>query len=279
MKRILASTALALVALAPAMAPAAAETYVATIEQGIRASHFIGKRVYTVENDIGTDPVPGQGADWQDIGEISDVILGPSGGVDAVLVDVGGFLGIGEKTVAVNLSQIHRVADANSPDNYFLVFRGSKADLEGAPVFSEAMADHMENTAPTTPTAGDTVANTAGQAADSLAAGTAAAGAAVSDLAEGPVDFTTRTADQWNGVRVYDPAEKDIGEISGVTTDESGAITGVLVDVGGFLGIGEKRVALSADMLSVVKDADGTGTHVRVDASEDALKQLPTYQG
>jgi hypothetical protein len=310
MKRILATTAIALVSFAPAFAQeattaaegttAATETaapadaaassgvFVPAIDQGIRASQFIGKRVYTSEAEVTAETAAGMGEGWQDVGEISDVILGPSGGVDAVLVDVGGFLGIGEKTVAVDLSQIRRVADESSADNYFLVFRGTKAELESAPAFADPAMAAMDGTAATDPAAtdpaatdpaaapaADTATETAAETAAETAEGTVAA---IPDLVEGPVDFSVRAAEQWVGTRVYDPAEKDIGEISGVAGDGS-TVSGVIVDVGGFLGIGEKRVQLTADMLSVVPDADGEGTHVQVNATAEQLEALPAHEG
>lgn len=282
MKRILATTAIALLAFGPVSAQTTTTegtsavttqggVFLPAVEHGIRASHFIGKRVYTAETNVGNEPVAGQSPDWNDIGEVSDVILSPAGGVDAVLVDVGGFLGIGEKTVAVDLSQIHRVADSSSPDNYFLVFKGSKAELESAPKFTEAMAAAVDKAA-------TTVGNAANDAANAVATGAAATGAAVKDLAQGAVDFSARTAEEWTGTRVYDPAGKDIGEVSGVATDGT-TISAFIVDVGGFLGLGEHRVALSSDMLTVVADADGNGTHVQVNATEDQLKALPKYEG
>jgi sporulation protein YlmC with PRC-barrel domain len=58
----------------------------------IRASKMIGSTVYDVDN--------------RDIGSVKDVILDQDGQVAAVVVDVGAFLGIGGKNVAVRLSQI-----------------------------------------------------------------------------------------------------------------------------------------------------------------------------
>src|SRR5690606_29898279 len=49
----------------------------------IRAEDFVGTTVY--------------GSNDENIGEIGDVILTDDGSVDAVIIDVGGFLGIGEK--------------------------------------------------------------------------------------------------------------------------------------------------------------------------------------
>ncbi|WP_246233232.1 PRC-barrel domain-containing protein [Aurantimonas aggregata] len=57
-----------------------------------RASDLEGKDVY--------------GADGESIGSISDVLLSEQGEVMAVLVGVGGFLGIGEKDVAVSMDAL-----------------------------------------------------------------------------------------------------------------------------------------------------------------------------
>ena len=81
----------------------------------IHASEFIGKRVYASEAAIEGDAFDGLQDGWEDIGEINDVIVSRNGTVDAVLVDIGGFLGIGERQVAVDMKSIRFVADsANS---------------------------------------------------------------------------------------------------------------------------------------------------------------------
>ncbi len=46
------------------------------------------------------------GADGANIGSISDVLVSQDGSVNAVLIGVGGFLGIGEKDVAVNMNAL-----------------------------------------------------------------------------------------------------------------------------------------------------------------------------
>jgi len=58
----------------------------------IRASKMIGSAVYDVQN--------------RKIGSVNDVILNKDGKVDAVVIDVGSFLGMGGKDVAVLPSDI-----------------------------------------------------------------------------------------------------------------------------------------------------------------------------
>ena len=56
---------------------------------------------------------------------------------------------------------------------------------------------------------------------------------------------TTRsTAGQWRGskligVDVYNNANEKVGDISEILLDTSGKVTGVIIGVGGFLGIGQ----------------------------------------
>jgi sporulation protein YlmC with PRC-barrel domain len=49
---------------------------------------------------------PVYGADGQSIGDISDVLISKDGSMNAVIIGVGGFLGIGEKNVAVDTSAL-----------------------------------------------------------------------------------------------------------------------------------------------------------------------------
>lgn len=53
------------------------------------------------------------GADGKEIGEIEDVLLNMDGTVAAVAVEVGGFLGIGEKDVLVDWSALEIAADGD----------------------------------------------------------------------------------------------------------------------------------------------------------------------
>src|ERR1041384_8863174 len=53
----------------------------------IRASKMIGSRVYDLQN--------------RNIGKVQELVLGRDGKIDLVIVDVGSFLGMGGKNVAV----------------------------------------------------------------------------------------------------------------------------------------------------------------------------------
>ena len=300
MKSLLMTSALVMAIAAPAFSQTATATvdvqvtspYLPGVDMGVRASDFIGKRIYVTEADMATmskDAVAQADANWQDAGEISDVIISRNGDTEAVLVDFGGFLGIGEKTVAVDMRQLDMVPDSSSPEDYFIVFHGTKADLEAAPAFDPKMvfstdvpasdaavvpAESVTAAAPADPMAApaDTTmapADTAMAPADTTMApadGAVAAGTSV--------DLAVMTQEELIGKRVYGKADEDVGEISAVGLAADGKIESVIVDVGGFLGIGEKKVALTADKLMLMKEANGDDTYLHVNATEDELKAM-----
>ena len=87
-----------------------------------RSSKLIGASVY--------------GPDNASIGEVNDVLIGNDGKIRAVVIGVGGFLGGGEKNVAVPLDalSISRKADASSIDK--ITVKYSKDELKDAPKFA-----------------------------------------------------------------------------------------------------------------------------------------------
>lgn len=65
---------------------------------------------------------------------------------------------------------------------------------------------------------------------------------------------TQMTSDQWRGsklvgVDVYGSDNAKIGDINEVIVDRNGSVKAVVIGVGGFLGIGEKNVAIAYDKI------------------------------
>jgi sporulation protein YlmC with PRC-barrel domain len=89
-----------------AQAPAAAAgstTYLTEqAENQISVNDFMGQAIYTADN--------------QSIGDINDLLVANDGGVIAAVVGVGGFLGIGEKNVAIPFDKITITRETASGD-------------------------------------------------------------------------------------------------------------------------------------------------------------------
>jgi len=57
-------------------------------------------------------------------------------------------------------------------------------------------------------------------------------------------------------------------------------VTHVIIDVGGFLGIGEKPVALGYHQIHIGRDgANDEDVTVQLDQTEEQLEQMETYRG
>jgi sporulation protein YlmC with PRC-barrel domain len=88
-------------------------------------------------------------------------------------------------------------------------------------------------------------------------------------------------ADSWTVTNyykqdVYDQQQNSVGKIDDVLIDKSGKITALMVGVGGFLGIGEKDVALPFSAVKSEKKNDKW--YLTVNESKDSLKSATGYK-
>ena len=130
MENLMLGTATVLVLVSAASAEEMFRTQMDPVK--IAASDFIGKRVYAAETALDAGEYAGVQDGWNDIGEINDVILSRDGRVDSVLVDIGGFLGIGEKPVAIDLTAL-QVMKAEGSDDLRVYVQMTQDQLETLP--------------------------------------------------------------------------------------------------------------------------------------------------
>lgn len=233
----------------------------------VAASDFIGMRVYASEATLEAEEYAGLQDGWEDIGEINDVIIARDGSVEAVLVDIGGFLGIGERQVAVDMTAVRFVSDsatAEDADDFFLVLNANRAVLEGAPVYG--MAPGMTDGTATDQAMTDT--ETMAPAATATAAD-APATIAVAEL----------TAEELQGAPVYDADNTWIGEVSELVLTPEGQVSEAVIDVGGFLGIGAKPVALDMESVTIAREAGSDDLRLTVAMTKAELEAMPEHAG
>lgn len=220
----------------------------------VNASDLIGARVYASEADIANKPLPENGEkEWDDIGDINEIVLTRSGDVTSVIVGVGGFLGLGEKDVAIDMSQLQFISDGEDADEFFLVVKASVAGVQDAPSFERAtQASVMEMR-------------------------TRLDAPAVTKTGYDIMDMEQLTAEMLTGARVYGSGDEDVGEVSELLLASDGTLDRVIIDVGGWLGMGEKPVAVSLDELTILR-RDGD-VRVYIDSTQESLEAQPTYEG
>jgi sporulation protein YlmC with PRC-barrel domain len=76
---------------------------------------------------------------------------------------------------------------------------------------------------------------------------------------------------------VMSPDGEVVGDVEDVIVGPDGQIAGVVIGVGGFLGIGEKRVALEYGQIQVQQDELGEMTFM-TSVSQDELENAPAFQ-
>lgn len=90
-------------------------------------------------------------------------------------------------------------------------------------------------------------------------------------------DANTVLAKDLIGANVYAPDKAKIGSISDlILTKDGRSVEGFVIGVGGFLGIGEKSVALKMDRLQISQGADGV--QLTMDVKKDELTNAPSFK-
>ncbi|BCH30370.1 hypothetical protein MesoLjLc_23000 [Mesorhizobium sp. L-8-10] len=241
-------------------------------------------------NIIGETVYDGTGDDAQNIGDVNDIVIGQDGKAEAVVIGVGGFLGIGEKNVAWDYSDMDW---AEKDGDRWIVITATKEELEALPAFDRKAYDPAA--APST--AGDTTAMApSADAPSTTAPADDAMKPAPAQDAQAPstqTDMTTTAAVDKSqlkevqpgdlsaekdlvGTTVYGAEDANVGEIGDVVLTQNGKVDAVIVDVGGFLGVGEKPVAIGMDNLVFMTDADGN-KYLYTNFTEEQLNAAPAY--
>jgi hypothetical protein len=89
-------------------------------------------------------------------------------------------------------------------------------------------------------------------------------------------DDGTFLANNLIGATVYSPSEENIGDVNDLIISTSGTVDGVVLGVGGFIGLGEKDVAIAMDELDVQTDSDGYVALV-LDATQEELEAAEAF--
>ena len=253
-------------ATAAATTPAAsilASGYAVTDKDNL-ATEIIGHQVYS-----------SAAADAEHIGDVNNLVVGTNGEIAAVIIGVGGFLGIGEKNVAVKYSELEWVTAEDNTERF--VLPTTKEALEAAPDFKTTDADAPVDAA-NPPPADNAIApadNTMAPAADAMASTDAKATAT-------PIDRTTLkdatiTAKDVIGTDAYGPNDEHLGKVGDVVLGADGSsVDALVIDFGGFLGLGTKPVAVGVENLRYSLDANGN-KYLFINVTRDQLAAATAF--
>jgi sporulation protein YlmC with PRC-barrel domain len=91
------------------------------------------------------------------------------------------------------------------------------------------------------------------------------------------VPADNQTVTRWYKQNVYDPSDNKIGEVMDVLVDHEGKIGVLIVGVGGFVGVGEKDVAVPFNAVQF-KTKDNNKWYPVMNTTKDALQTAPGYK-
>jgi sporulation protein YlmC with PRC-barrel domain len=110
---------------------------------------------------------------------------------------------------------------------------------------------------------------------------TALAGAALADAAS-PQFVSLQPQDMLSsnvvGLDIMDSAGHDIGKIQDVAFDQSKAVKGYVLSVGGFLGMGAHYVVVDTSSVKVAYDTAHKKWAATMDATAQQLKAAPAFE-
>jgi uncharacterized protein YrrD len=227
------------------------------------------------------------------IGSVSDVIVDEQGEIRAIVLDVGGFLGIGAREVALSTDQIEFGYDQENPDQFYVISQVTAEELENAPEFDRdqlrqqrdegagvAQDEQQDAAVGQQPAPQDRAATDPGAQQDPQWRGDRQALAAPQMQREGfqQAEAQEITADNLLGANVYDVNDENIGSVSDIVMGAEGQAEYAVIDIGGFLGLGTHTVAIGFDEMQVLHDEGWADLRVYVDASQEELENMPEYE-
>jgi len=234
---------------APASTNASTNLGVSAVDAG----KLIGENVYDANNDK--------------VGEIESVIVDPNGKVNSVVLDVSGWLE-SEKRISVPWKDLKADADgkikssltkesAKATADYAYKDQGNRGKVlnQSGQIYAANEAKEPSTTNTTTTGAGNSNASVTSPALN----------------ADGSFN-----ASKVVGLSVVNSNNDSVGKIGEVLLDDAGKVAGVVVDVGGFLGIGTHPVKLAWKDIKLVNQDGSLAAVVNMD--KNALKQMPEYK-
>lgn len=206
--------------------------------------------------------------DGEKLGKIEDIVVHPGGEVAYAVLSFGGVLGVGDKLFAMPWSVLRAVEpDTMKKDSErSLVLPLAKDRLKSAPGFDKKNWPTMANS--------DWANEIDLYYADDRRAD-----------AKRPVPAAARTsviswkASELKGFNVKTPTGEKLGDVKEICVDTSGRVNYVVLSVGGFLGVGDRLVAVPWDALkSSLEGKKGDEKKLTLAATKEQLERAPQFE-
>lgn len=242
----------------------------ATSGQDVLVTRLLGETVFSSNDDTA-----------EEVGTITDMVVTSGLGISAVVISVGGFLGVGDKDVAVDFAQLEWAQREDGSRRWVLATTAEA--LAAAPPFAWADSEAMTGETALTPeeeedqmVEGDPNATNIDPALTTDQAERPAITTSLDRTGFSEFDETGLSAEDLRGIGVYGINDEQIGTIGDMVINPDGSFDAIIVDVGGFLGLGAKPVAVGFDNLAFSADTFGN-RYLFLNTTREQLETQPAY--
>ena len=243
----------------------------------ITAANLIGKTLYVGDDDgfatMAHDVVQDVPEHWQAIAAIEDVLIDAQGDLAFIVLSAGWFDGDAETGTSVPAEKLRFVADGDEPGEYYVIYTDGFAALQESGDYNPAALERAGtrsaagSEADLTP---DAVRNRRNPQAEGLEP--------FSRVSMTRASLAGMTTGDLNGTPLYDDSDNAIGKIDALVLTEDGAVSGVLVDVGAFLGVGARPVLIALPDIELMEAQDGA-LHGFANLTRTQIEELPAWRG
>ncbi|MFN0007891.1 MAG: PRC-barrel domain-containing protein [Planctomycetota bacterium] len=220
--------------------------------------------VWLAKDLIGMKVVSQQG---DDLGKIEDVVVHPGGERSYAVLTFGGRMGMGDKLFAMPWSVLRTVEPDTTKKNseLSLVLPLDKERLKKAPGFDKKSWPIMANPDWT-------------KDVDAFYVGDLNPNTANTKDAAARTSVITWRASELKGVDVRTPTGENLGEIKELAIDSNGRVCYAALSVGGFLGMGDRIVAVPWDSLTFSLAVDkGDNRRITLASTKKQLEDAPQF--
>lgn len=209
-----------------------------------------------------------QNAQGESIGDIDSVIIDEKGEVAAVIVAVGGFLGMGEHNVAIDWNDLEIREDGGTIQSSM-----TREQLEALPAYDY---ERTEQRGTAFIDRGYRDPQAARQHTEDRMAAQTAGRAGQAGRAENWTEADRYQISNLIGANVVNENGEQIGEVEDVIVMDGQ--THLVLGVGEFLGMGGRSVRIELDQAQLQHQRDNRDElRVSVSMSKDQLKSLPEF--
>ena len=214
----------------------------ATMSGSVNAEKMIGRTVVNSNNEK--------------VGDVESVLIDSDGRARYVVVGVGGFLGVGERDVAIRWDAL---SFADNTDK--VIVNATKDQLSALPAHRfpdpswKGKVYAYDNDLRDNPYLRDSAETT------------------MAPTGSAPATNAVDTR-KLIGRNIKNGSNDEVGAINSVLIDKIGNVKYVVVGVGGLFGFGQKQVALAWDALTITEN----GEKVTANVTKEQLKALPEYR-